>query len=46
MRVDARLTGVPLLSFAESARGRVKAPDLFTVWWLVRRFNVTREAEL
>ena len=34
MRVDARLTGVPLLSFAESVQGCVKAPGLLTVWWL------------
>lgn len=34
MRVDARLTGVPMLSFAESVQGRVKAPGLLAVWWL------------
>lgn len=34
MRVDARPIGVSPLSFAESVRGRVKAPGLLTVWWL------------
>ena len=46
MRVDALLTGVPMLSFAESVQGRVKAPGLLTVWWPVRRFTVAREVAL